>query len=187
MGETSYELRENLIRLLHEVAHASHNIPSVYYLPVTGLRSDTRNLVTDGGEAYTYRADLGEQNIAIRVIKYPNDKDRQVVCHEVCASASSVKTAVAHPCRFQILIREIVVWGQLKHQNILSCEGVLHPGEVPEDFPIPYRDIPWIVSKWQRNGDILEYIREARCTSLHIIDLVSGTPTCMILPISMFS
>lgn len=69
------------------------------------------------------------------------------------------------------------MWGQLEHENILSLEGVLHPEDVPEDLPTPdaCRGIPWVVSKWQENGDILKYIRNAQCTSLQIIDLVRGT------------
>lgn len=74
-----------------------------------------------------------------------------------------------------------MVWRQLKHDNILYYEGVLHPGEVPEDFPVAHRDMPWIVSEWHPRGNILKYIHDTQPTPLQIIDLVSGTQTRMIL------
>ena len=73
---------ERLVRLLHEVAHASHNIPSTHYRPAEGLNTCT--LVADGGEAYTYRANQKGRTIAIRVMKHPSDKREREICHEVC-------------------------------------------------------------------------------------------------------
>lgn len=98
--------REKLIRLLHEVAHASHMLPSSHYLHVAGLKPDTCILEADCGEAYTYRARWKERNIAIRVVKYASDEEQQKIYHEVSTYVSLPKPSgrltatISIPCRF---------------------------------------------------------------------------------------
>jgi hypothetical protein len=175
--------REKLARLLHEVAHASHMIPSTHYLPVADLSFNNCILEADCGEDYTYRARWREQNIAIRVMKYASDEEHQNVCHKIYTYVPfpnpSGKTDHHNiPISFRFSFARSFY---LKHDNILFYEGVLHPGEVPKYFLVAHRDMPWIVSKWQPRGNILNYIRDTQPTPLQIIDLVSDTTYKMIL------
>lgn len=67
----------------------------------------------------------------------------------------------------QALARELHVWHKLIHPNILQLEGF--------DYDENSLKSAWIATRWQSNGNILEYIEATKPDSEKRLKLVGGT------------
>ena len=60
----------------------------------------------------------------------------------------------------QYLLKEIRIWAELKHQNILPFLGFIIEGESPS-----------LISEWMENGTALNYVKEH--PEYDVLELVS--------------
>ena len=98
-----------------------------------------------GGFSDVYKASLGRRHVAVKVLKVNTQTVKKA--HRVSASLPPPQKGVAHT-RHKLLVKEVVGWKWVRHENILPFVGV---SQKP-----PFSSI---VSEWMENGNIMNFIK----------------------------
>ncbi|TEB31935.1 kinase-like protein [Coprinellus micaceus] len=104
--------------------------------------------VAGGGFGDVYRGSVNNHDVAIKVFRV--------------FSATNME-------KFKkTMWKEVIIWCQLYHANVLPCYGVYHVPTQPHHIGL--------VSPWIRKGNVVEYLRENPTTqrTLLLLDIASG-------------
>ena len=131
-------------------------------LPPRTVKCATRPFAT-GGFSDVYEATFSGRPVAVKKLKITATGDHEKV-YKVRFILGSFK-AIAHT-RHKLLIREVVGWRWLKHENILPFVGVM--------FTPPLISI---VSALMENGNIMDFIKKNQTYNrLSLVSERASTP-----------
>ena len=152
LDHTGSPFKEGL-SVLRELCSSRAILPTSYKLPGE-LSFSTMWPVSSCGSADIYRGTLDEVDVCIKQLRiYINVAKFKQVPH-------SHNLQLDHHILigFKALCREVIIWKNLNHPNIVPFKGVtLQP--------------PQLVSEWMPGGHLHEYIKNNHCANL--IDLAS--------------
>lgn len=117
--------------------------------------------VTGGGYSEIFRGNLQEQRICVKVVRLYREASKKQKNIKVCTSILTSTALLKH--RYKAFMREIVLWGQLDHPNILPFYGVWNLNNIEDKI--------CLVSPWMDNGTLPEYLKA--CPGANKLLLVS--------------
>ncbi|KAJ3562111.1 hypothetical protein NP233_g9779 [Leucocoprinus birnbaumii] len=121
--------RKHCLIVLYKLSTAFLIYPQCFLL--TGITSHESYPVKGGGFADIYRGSSGSQKLCLKVVRIFEESDSK---------------------RFlKVVTKEAILWGQLKHPNVVSFYGVYFLG------PSPGRVC--LVLPWMDNGDLTAYLK----------------------------
>ena len=120
-------------------------LPSSFTLPPALVERDPAPFAS-GGYSNVYKATFRNRPIVIKVLNVITQLEREKL-HKVSSfyQKASVQTPTLH---LQLLVKEVVGWKWLRHENVLPFVGVIFA-------PLPIS----IASERMENGNIMEFIQ----------------------------
>jgi Protein tyrosine and serine/threonine kinase len=130
--------KPSLVRALTRLSEASECYPES--LTLTDVTPERGRRAT-GGIADVYKGTCLDEDIALKVFKYPLPSGVE--------SLDSWRRSSDN--RFQSLLREFMTWRQLSHPNVLPFYGIYFLEDTLETRFC-------LVSPWMENGNIVEFL-----------------------------
>jgi len=158
--------RGQYLRYLRKLCSSFGILPSSFMLPPASIEHDTRPFAF-GDCSIVYKVTFVNRPVVVKVLNVFAQTDRERL-HRVgsLGSKTSKLSLTLYP---QLLVKEVVGWKWLRHENILPFVGVM-----PAPSPIS------IVSEQMENGNIMDFIKANR--DYNRLRLVSGRSYSTLLP-----
>ena len=133
---------------------------------------------TSGGFGEVWLGTWGCEKVAIKVIKATAAADPKELMKVCDNSLTTFNTKLTSP---QQLAKEVIVWGQLNHRNLLPLYGISTSFKVANDgYPNPC-----LVSPWMENGKLCVFVRKN--PTFNRFNLASNPPPLHVTPLIPFS
>lgn len=112
-----------------------------------------------------YRVKEGdERRVAVKKLRPQGDWFQRIRVIAVCTSLLFLRDAGLLTIQ-QALVRELRVWGNLDHPNILRLLGF--------HFDVEQLESAWIVTMWQKSGNIVNFLATKKLNETTRLKLVS--------------
>ena len=162
------EKRKQYLRYLQKLCSAFDLLPSSFLLPRESVELEAAPF-DSGGYSSVFKATFNKRVIVVKVLNVAARAERARL-HRVSSldSRAPKRQLTPHP---QYLVKEVIGWKWLQHQNILPFVGVMFTTSTPVS----------IASEFMENGNIMDFVR--RNQDYNRVDLVSQVemiPLCCI-------
>lgn len=154
-GNTDQPLpRSKVLRLLQDICSISHLLPTKYWLSDVEVNTER---ISMGGEAMIFSGNYQGRAVAVREIFPPQDEDwtSPKGMETLNVSIPSWRYMWSDPDPLfavrQIIRREVIIHGQLHHQNLLPLFGV---------YQSTRSIAPLIILPYVRNGSAINWLQK---------------------------
>ncbi|KAL0563136.1 hypothetical protein V5O48_018941 [Marasmius crinis-equi] len=125
--------QRKILEKMNELSKRSNRLPNCLWIQHGVKKLDPHAVDETGGYATVWRGEIGENSeiVALKIIKRNVEGEVEKLLGE--------------------LIRETLVWRQLKHENIVPFKGAYLFNEEPREF--------CLVSPWMENGNLAKFVK----------------------------
>ncbi len=145
------EYRGAFLDTLLQLAIVTSVIPRC--LDLTGITDRVDEPITTGGFGDVYKARWKDRTVALKRLRETGGIDKSKL-HRV-SHFSVCRPCICFLIFFKNLCKEVLLWRQLRHSNILEFFGIC-------------KDLfssPAIVSPWMVNGSVMQFVEACDCSN----------------------